>query len=59
MLADLHWPKQVTPADPSLRGGRALVGYVAEWDKTWWGGESERVEPSVQHGVRGTCCAFT
>lgn len=36
MLAAVHWPKQVTPADPSLRGGRVLAGYVAEWDKTWW-----------------------
>ena len=46
MLADLHWPKQVTAADPSLRGGKALVGYMAERDKTWWGEESERLELS-------------
>lgn len=50
MLTDLHWPKQVTAADPSLRGGRALVGYVAERDKTRWGEESEQLEPSGQHG---------
>ena len=46
MLADLHWPKQVTAADPSLRGGKALVGYMAGRDKTRWGEESERLELS-------------
>lgn len=44
MLAAVHWPKQVTPADPSLRGGQGPCGLRSRVGQDMVGGESERAE---------------
>lgn len=46
-LLTSHWPKQVLHTDPSLRGGRPLVGYMTKWEHLEKGEDPEQLLVSL------------